>query len=668
MKTIKLILVFLFLFILVGCVSPKSQEYTVTIVDKQNIHKYLDFDLEYIVKEDELFTLPTIPLGIINIPLEKTKNEDQLILTRNELNITAYRWEKADGTLLDDNNAGISISEDTSFTLITSLKNDTKTIKITLNGGEIADLLEVKDHILTLPTPIKENYKFQGWYTNPNFISQKQTEVDFTKYTKQINLYAKFSVSPEYVSRLIDELPSTLSINDIEQIEKIKEAYGSVAREDEELVTNYQKLENAISQLPNLKSAKEINDKLEFIYNNEDVIQLRLELEEINEIIENTNPEILELVINYNPQKLEELNKQVEEILGEYIAQAKEFDKEIIRIPIYMEQYYSEEIEDLFEEYQTLNDIQKSLLSASHKLERLYENLQEIEESSQTIYYLNPETTRNVYNSKAHLCEAFFTDFYYYIVVYHGTKYLERNGIYDVYDFVELSQNFTGAGANNLYGIGNIAGRYMLNKDINGILENQLDSAFFGFCYQNDLYQDVLPFFINFFAYWRIDERYANTSNYGADIFAESWAPTVDIAKFFYYDENTSYVKTERMIDCLTNTASVVYGMDGDLSSIRLRGYKFAGWYDNPDFLGEPVTNLTSAKKLYAKWVIDQDQKDADAANLVDVYIYNLTTKQAVVNETTVGYVETMYNNLTTNAKQLVQNYDTLKEFIDNYR
>ena len=108
----------------------------------------------------------------------------------------------------------------------------------------------------------------------------------------------------------------------------------------------------------------------------------------------------------------------------------------------------------------------------------------------------------------------------------------------------------------------------MLERDVNGILENQTENGFFGFCYQNNLYQDLLPFFINFFAYWRIDEHYANLNNYGADIFAESWAPTVDIAKFFYYDEVTSYVQTERMIDCLTNTASVVYDFNESNSCI----------------------------------------------------------------------------------------------------
>ena len=420
--------------------------------------------------------------------------------------------------------------------------------------------------------------------------------------------------------------------------------------------------------LDRLYEAKEIYDALNYLYNTELKIQMKDQVKELESKLETIDPELFSLMPALDLTKFYDIVDQIDAILELYAQDAKLFDIEVVKIPIFMEQYYSQEIKALYQKYHEFNDEMKALVTSYHKLERLYQALLELENSTETIYYLNPTTLNNVYLSKDQLCEAFFTDFYYYIIAYHGAAHLENNNLYTVDDFVELSQNFTGAGANNLYGIGNIAGRYMLEKEINGILENQTDKAFFGFCYQNNIYRDVLPFFINFFAYWRIDEGYANQSNYGADIFAESWAPTVDIAKFFYYDEKTSYVKTDRMIDCLTNTASVVYGMDDNMQNLRLRGYKFMGWYDNPEFSGTPVTDLTGHKALYAKWVEDVAQRDADAANLVDVYIYNLTTKKAVVNETTVGYVKDMYNNLSTNAKELVKKYDTLVEYINQYQ
>ena len=274
---------------------------------------------------------------------------------------------------------------------------------------------------------------------------------------------------------------------------------------------------------------------------------------------------------------------------------------------------------------------------------------------------MNTNTTNHVYTSKQQFFEAFFTDFYYYICAYHGIDHLEDYNLYNVNDFVTLAGDFDGGGTSNLYGIGNAVGIYMIEKDVNGILANQSENGFFGFCYQNNLYQEILPFFINYFAFWRIDEKYANTSNYGADMFAEGWAPTVDIAKFFYYNETTSPVKTERMIDCMTKIAGVVYDVENNPT---LRGYIFEGWYDNPEFSGSPIYDVSTStsQKLYAKWNIDYIQIDNDQANMVDIYIYNLTTSKAVVNEVTVTYVFDMYNSLSNDAKLLVTKYNTLLE------
>lgn len=97
-------------------------------------------------------------------------------------------------------------------------------------------------------------------------------------------------------------------------------------------------------------------------------------------------------------------------------------------------------------------------------------------------------------------------------------------------------------------------------------------------------------------------------------------------------------------------------------------GYNFEGWYDNPEFTGTKLTNISNGiTKVYAKWSIDQNQVNNDAADLVDVYIYNLTTRPANVNATTVGYVKQMYENLTREGKQLVENYATLRELIAKY-
>ena len=93
------------------------------------------------------------------------------------------------------------------------------------------------------------------------------------------------------------------------------------------------------------------------------------------------------------------------------------------------------------------------------------------------------------------------------------------------------------------------------------------------------------------------------------------------------------------------------------------RGYTFAGWYDNPNFTGDPITEITETGKkviLYAKWTEKTNIQDSDSASLVDIYIYNLTTSRANLNNTTIASTRKMYNALTDNAKKMVKNYNTL--------
>ena len=77
-----------------------------------------------------------------------------------------------------------------------------------------------------------------------------------------------------------------------------------------------------------------------------------------------------------------------------------------------------------------------------------------------------------------------------------------------------------------------------------------------------------------------------------------------------------------------------------------------------------PLTQLDLSNgqiKLYAKWSEDQALRDQESAELVDIYIYNLSTNRAKRTKVTVGYVLDMYETLSENAKSLVQEYETLE-------
>ena len=359
---------------------------------------------------------------------------------------------------------------------------------------------------------------------------------------------------------------------------------------------------------------------------------------------------------------------------GDFKDAAAQLDREIVLLPSGVEQYYANEIKSLYEKYLVLSPYVKYRLKASGKLEMLHRNVLKLESApAKVTYYMNTDSTSQVYLSKEALFRAFYTDYYYYIAVYHGTDALKTRGVKSLSDFLTLAQDLNGAGSTNLSGFGYVANKYFLISSSNNILENQPDDAFLGFCYQNGLYEELLPFLLRFFAYWRIDEHYATPSNHGADPFKEPWATTVDIAKFFYYNEETSYVKTERVLDCQKNAASVIYGFDEtrELPQIRLRGYIFEGWYDNPEYSGSSVSCVDSNSentRLYAKWVPDTMQRDADAASMVDIYIYNLTTRPALKTKTTVGYVKAMYDALSDQGKSLVKEIHTLQGLIKQFQ
>lgn len=661
-----------------GEIDPNYVEektYKVTLKIDEEIKEFIDIENEYEVKENEDFILQYLEVEDQHSRYYISNYSESNIFVQemfNNYSIIGWWCEETNELIKPHPQRAttITVDQDLTFVLRYSVDEIYSEYQVLMykNDGTIQEELKFIGDTMVLPILTKEKCDFDGWYRTSNFSGDALTEIDFSTLNKTLILFAKYSISIDYVNGLIDELPINPTCLDIQDIEVAYDAFKKVPEEKLDKITNIDKITTLYELLPKLRQVQVVYDVINDVLNSELSASLKNKITFVQEKLAEMEADLIGYLPEYDEEKFAEISLEIEKIFAIYEEDAKAFDLNVITIPIYMEQYYSDKIKGLYEEYQTYDKELKALITTYDKLETLYNNLMEIEKSTDTIYYLNSGTISNVYTSKEQLCEAFFTDFYYYIVAYHGTEHLEKNYLFNVNNFVELSQDFTGAGANNLYGIGNIAGRYMLTKDINGILENQSDNGFFGFCYKYGLYEDLLPFLINFFAYWRIDEGYANTSNYGADIFAESWAPTVDIAKFFYYDENTSYVKTERMIDCLTNTASVVYGLDDDPMNIKLRGYKFMGWYDNPELSGSPVTDLTVHKKLYAKWVEDSNQQDADAANLVDVYIYNLTTKKAVVNETTVGYVKDMYNNLSDNAKTLVKKYDTLEKYINEYQ
>lgn len=406
---------------------------------------------------------------------------------------------------------------------------------------------------------------------------------------------------------------------------------------------------NMINELdnPTLEEAKNVND----IYTNS-IVYVKEKVSNINvlnEILKSLNEETYKSFASSIIEKIKLLPKYIdlddEQVVNQIISEYNDLPNEA---KLYVENY------DL-------------LLNASSTIENIKNNKQEI------AYVLG----HDVFETKEELYRSYYADLYYFILANNGSSNLANNQINSLEDFLVLGVNPNGGGTTNMRGIGNIAGGYYLARDYNGLLKDQPTTKFFGYMYQNNKYEEFLEFLVRFFAYWRIDEKYATETNRGADIFAEAWAPMVDTSKFFYYTADTSYVKTERMQDCfnlipgvlnITLPKTLEIGLELPYNITR-RGYIFDGWYTNSEYSGNKVYTITEElinsyenKKviLYAKWVKDESAVNKDLAATVDVIINNLMPTLSEVDQAIVAKARYMYDILPEEAKKLVTLYDKL--------
>ena len=241
----------------------------------------------------------------------------------------------------------------------------------------------------------------------------------------------------------------------------------------------------------------------------------------------------------------------------------------------------------------------------------------------------------HAYANYKQLYRAFFSDFYYYIKDYRGAEYsLIKSGANNVEDFLEICSAYTGGSA-GMSQIGNNYGSYYLKIDTGGKIEDQhSDDGFIGYCLDNNMYVEFIYFIQDFFYYWRLEEGYTNSSSdpngTGSDFLASAWASIIDTAKFFYYspyvDKDdphrlpsyffregykvpTFYEKIPYIVKISTGELNYTYDWEEEFilpTDIVYEGYTFIGWYDNPEFNGEPITKLEkgihSNIKVYAKF------------------------------------------------------------------
>ncbi|MBQ2891979.1 MAG: InlB B-repeat-containing protein [Bacilli bacterium] len=217
------------------------------------------------------------------------------------------------------------------------------------------------------------------------------------------------------------------------------------------------------------------------------------------------------------------------------------------------------------------------------------------------------------YETKKDLYNAFFTDFYNFMKENTDCDF-ESLGLNSVDDFLTYCMTWKADGMNEMQHIGARFGKYFLTVEVGGSFETQPTTTFVGYCYQNDMYVDLLEFLEVFFAYWRTDEGYTTSTNNGNDFFASAWAAIIDTCKYFYFTSSSitdTYAwftkeRSPRVHYALDHTP---YVMDIDLvttssetltlSKIDRMYYDFLGWFDED---GNVHTDVSEDIKLYAKF------------------------------------------------------------------
>lgn len=603
-------------------------------------------------------------------------NESGVCL-KNSLQVDEYHfvgWQQDDGSVI----ANIfEITEDIKLKAYYIVESKEAAIKYYFRTDEIDNLDEFKEEIIYSETykiinPTNEGYIFAGWYLDSKLTKKAQSTIEIDSY-EIYSLYAKWLVDKDYIINkqkkeaqvvidLIDELEENVTIDNINKINEVNEIYNSLDKAVKNYVTNYDKLKRLVEK------AKELSE----------VQNLLNDYQNINKNITASTPqdyELIKLVYNKLSSFSDELKAQInniEEILSLYDAYVDEykqyeekafaFDYEIARFPSYTYVYQNNNLKKLYDEYNNMDEKTKYYVACIGKVETLIKKA----DSNKDLIIYSDDKNKEVFKSKEELYEFFFTDFYYFIKHQYGNQPFIDANINSLQDFLKLGLDYYGT-SSPLYGLGNAFGNYFLEKDPNGVIENQSKDYFFGFCYQNDMYKGLIEFFTTYFAYFRLDEKYANTSNRGADIYAESWAPTVDICKFFYFDEETlpAYQKTPRLLDCFINVYGVVYERN---NTLYRRGYIFEGYYYDENYNEvADINNIDRNRKVYLKWKRDNEAIDLDKAAFVDVYIYNLSTEKAIVNDKTIGYIEHLYEKLSEKAKEYVKNYDAFVNIKSKY-
>lgn len=185
------------------------------------------------------------------------------------------------------------------------------------------------------------------------------------------------------------------------------------------------------------------------------------------------------------------------------------------------------------------------------------------------------------WNSKKELFEAFYGEFYEFILHHDGKEDLENHKIFNKKDFYAYADWYAD-NQDSCYAMGFSFHKYYLTPQEKGKIENQPENTFIGYCFKNNKFIDFLNFLITFFAWWRNDEGCTcfNPYNHADEFFHSSWAALVDTSKLFYLTSETVYHwQSFRVKYALDHIPGVILKHPtSKFDSMRVAGYEFLGF------------------------------------------------------------------------------------------
>ena len=341
--------------------NENNQSTTIKIIlnDDGFLQKFMNYSTEYEINKNEMFTFPQLEKDLY-IYDELEEIEDATIYTRNIHTFTFLGWEDENNELVKE--SSIKLNTNKTYTPKYNVSTKTYQVELVTDGVKVNKNNSEDIYNFVLPVIEDENYTFGGWYRNDSYLGKEVVEIPFSNLETIVTLYAKLTPTVNYTNSLINKISDQLTIFDIESIEKAYDCYKKLPYKDKQQVKNYDKLKTAYTKIDTLKNALDIYNQINFIYEQEITPSLKEDIDKLFSTLENTEQEIKDLLPNLDYQKLENIANEVTTLYEMYAEDARKFDKEVAKIPLYQELYYEEEIISLYNQYQNLDYNLKTLL------------------------------------------------------------------------------------------------------------------------------------------------------------------------------------------------------------------------------------------------------------------------------------------------------------------